>query len=76
MAMSVDKKVVPFSRRSYAKLPQILEVPNLVKVQLDSFRWFQEEGLKQLLQEMSPIKDFTGGRLELRSQRMRAISVP
>ena len=66
MAMIIDKKVLPVSRKSYASLPQILEVPNLVKVQLDSFRWFQEEGLKYLLQEMSPIKDFTGGRLELR----------
>jgi len=55
----------PVSRKSYARLPQILEVPNLIKVQLDSFRWFQEEGLKQLLDEVSPIKDFTGNRLEL-----------
>jgi len=52
-------------RKSYAKLPQILEVPNLIRVQLDSFRWFQEKGLKQLLEEVSPIKDFTGSRLEL-----------
>ena len=52
-------------RKSYAKLPQILEVPNLIEVQLRSFRWLQEEGLKQLLDEISPIKDFTGNRLEL-----------
>ncbi|MBI3931630.1 MAG: DNA-directed RNA polymerase subunit beta, partial [Chloroflexi bacterium] len=55
----------PVPRKSYARLPQILEVPNLIKVQLDSFRWFQEEGLKQLLEEVSPIKDFTGNRLEI-----------
>ena len=53
------------SRKSYAKLPQILEVPNLIKVQLESFRWFQEVGLMQLLDEISPIKDFTGNRLEI-----------
>ena len=35
-------------RKSYAKLPNVLEVPNLIKVQLDSFQRFQEEGLKQL----------------------------
>ena len=60
-----ERKLVPFSRRSYARLPQILDVPNLIKVQLDSFRRFQEEGLKQLLDEISPIRDFTGNRLEL-----------
>jgi DNA-directed RNA polymerase subunit beta len=57
---------MPFvPRKSYAKLPQILEVPNLLKVQTDSFRWFQEEGLRQLLEEISPIEDFTGNRLAL-----------
>jgi len=61
----IEKSRLPFSRKSYARLPQILEVPNLIQVQLNSFRWFQEEGLKQLLEDMSPIKDFTGNRLEL-----------
>jgi len=55
----------PFPRKSYARLPEILDVPNLIKVQLDSFRWFQEEGLRQLFEEISPIKDFTGNRLEI-----------
>jgi DNA-directed RNA polymerase subunit beta len=53
------------SRKSYAKLPNVLDVPNLIKLQLDSFQRFQEEGLKQLLEEVSPIKDFTGNRLQL-----------
>ncbi len=53
------------SRKSYAKLPYVLDVPNLIKVQLDSFQRFQEEGLKQLLEEVSPVKDLTGNRLEL-----------
>jgi DNA-directed RNA polymerase subunit beta len=52
-------------RKSFARLPEVLEIPNLIKVQLDSFRWFQEEGLRELLQEVSPIHDFTGTRLEL-----------
>ena len=60
-----DGMLSPVPKISYAKLPQILEVPNLIQVQLDSFRWFQEEGLKQLLEEVSPIKDFTGNRMEI-----------
>ena len=55
----------PVPLKSYARLPEILEVPNLIKVQLDSFRWLQEEGLRQLFDEISPIKDFTGNRLEI-----------
>ena len=61
----VGKTISPSFRKSYARLPEILAVPNLIKVQLDSFRWFQEEGLKQLLEEISPIKDFTGNRQEI-----------
>ncbi|MDD5039309.1 MAG: DNA-directed RNA polymerase subunit beta, partial [Dehalococcoidales bacterium] len=53
------------SRKSYAKLPDVLDVPNLIEAQLESFRWFQEEGIKELLDEISPIKDFTGNRLEI-----------
>jgi DNA-directed RNA polymerase subunit beta len=42
-----------------------MEVPDLIEIQLDSFRWLQEEGLKQVLEEISPISDFTGNKLEL-----------
>ena len=59
------KRMTPVPRKSYAKLSKILDIPNLIEVQLNSFLWFQEEGLKQLLEEISPIKDFTGNRLEL-----------
>jgi DNA-directed RNA polymerase subunit beta len=58
----LDKK----SLRSFAKLPEPLEIPDLIRVQLDSFRWFQEEGLRELFEEISPIQDYTGTRLELR----------
>ena len=51
--------------RSFAKHPEVIEVPNLVKVQLESFNWFKEEGLKRLFEEVSPIKDYTRNRLEL-----------
>jgi DNA-directed RNA polymerase subunit beta len=62
---NIEQKALFASRKSYARLPQILEVPNLIKVQTDSFRWFQEKGLRQLLAEISPIEDFTGNRLAL-----------
>jgi len=62
---NIEQKVPPIPKKSYASLPQILEVPNLIQVQTDSFRWFQEKGLKQLLEEISPIEDFTGNRLAL-----------
>jgi len=53
------------SLKSFAKLPETLEIPDLIQVQRDSFRWFQEEGLRELLGEISPIQDYTGTRLEL-----------
>ena len=38
----------------------VVDVPNLVELQLDSYRWFLEEGLKELFESFSPITDFTG----------------
>ena len=52
-------------RKSYARLPQILDVPNLIEVQLGSSQWLQEDGIKELLEEISPIEDFVGNKLEL-----------
>ncbi|HEX77345.1 MAG TPA: DNA-directed RNA polymerase subunit beta [Dehalococcoidia bacterium] len=52
-------------RKSYARLPEVLEVPNLIRVQLDSFQQFVREGLRELFQEVFPIEDFTGTRLAL-----------
>ncbi|HLF75876.1 MAG TPA: DNA-directed RNA polymerase subunit beta, partial [Dehalococcoidia bacterium] len=57
---------LPSSVKSYAKIPQIMEMPNLIKVQLDSYDWFKREGLRELLDEISPIQDFTGSKMELR----------
>ncbi|MDQ3045558.1 MAG: DNA-directed RNA polymerase subunit beta, partial [Chloroflexota bacterium] len=44
-------------RRTYARIPTVLEMPNLVQVQLESFKWFLQEGLRELLDEISPITD-------------------
>src|SRR3712207_136731 len=52
-------------RRSYARIPTVLEAPNLVQIQLDSFRWFTNEGLQELLDEISPIQDYNQKSMDL-----------
>ena len=51
--------------RSFARISSVLDVPNLIQVQLDSFEWFKSDGLKELFEEISPIEDFPGGRFQL-----------
>jgi DNA-directed RNA polymerase subunit beta len=46
------------NRRSFSRIPTVLEMPNLVQVQINSFDWFKNEGLAELLQEISPITDY------------------
>ena len=47
-------------RRTFAKIPEILEVPNLIDIQRESFKWFLSEGLDETFSDISPIEDFTG----------------
>ncbi|ONI40169.1 DNA-directed RNA polymerase subunit beta [Candidatus Epulonipiscium fishelsonii] len=47
-------------RMSYAMNDEIFEIPNLIEVQKDSYKWFLEEGLKEVFQDISPITDFNG----------------
>ncbi len=47
-------------RMSYSKQKEILEMPNLIEVQKDSYRWFLEEGLYEVFRDISPITDFAG----------------
>ena len=51
--------------RSYAHIPQILDVPNLIEVQVRSYNWFKTTAIKKVLEEVSPIQDFTGNKYEL-----------
>ena len=51
-------------RKSYARLDEVLEIPNLVEVQKNSYQWFLEVGLKQVFHDVSAITDYTGN-LEL-----------
>ncbi|MCL0059147.1 DNA-directed RNA polymerase subunit beta [Dehalococcoidia bacterium] len=53
------------TRKSFARIPEVVGVPDLIRIQHSSYRWFREEGLKELFEEISPIKDYTGNRLEL-----------
>jgi len=47
-------------RITFAKIPEVLPLPDLLSVQHDSFGWFLERGLKEIFEEISPIEDFTG----------------
>ncbi len=47
-------------RKSYARIPDVLALPDLIEIQLDSYRWFQHDGLRELFDEISPIQSFNG----------------
>ena len=47
-------------RRSYARIKEVMSMPNLIEVQKSSYQWFLEDGLKEIFQDVSPIQDFTG----------------
>ena len=50
----------PVTRRSFSRLPQPLEVPHLIDIQRESFDWFLREGLRETIDDISPIEDYTG----------------
>ena len=54
--MSVGKR----TRYSYAKIKDVMEMPNLLDIQKNSYRWFLDEGLAEVFRDISPISDFTG----------------
>ncbi|MCJ7712049.1 MAG: DNA-directed RNA polymerase subunit beta, partial [Chloroflexi bacterium] len=70
---SAPLAATPSGRLSYARIAEVrdgvsvdkFEVPNLIELQLESFQWFIEKGLRDLLDEISPIKDFTQKVMEL-----------
>ena len=47
-------------RLSYSKIKEVLDMPNLIEVQKDSYKWFIEEGLKEIFHDISPITDHAG----------------
>ena len=64
MALVKDQYFGKTLRKSYAKYEEILEMPNLLKIQKDSYNWFLEEGLHEVFRDTDAITDYTGN-LEL-----------
>ncbi len=48
------------SRMSYSRKKEVLEMPNLIEVQRDSYQWFLNEGLREAFADISPITDYSG----------------
>ena len=48
------------SRMSYSRQKEVLQMPNLIEVQKDSYQWFLDEGLKEVFEDISPIADYSG----------------
>ena len=68
MAISLAHNGQPMQEsqvKSYARIPQVLEVPNLIQSQIQSYEWFNQDGLREVYQEISPILDYTGKKYEL-----------
>ena len=64
-----DRRLAPTQQPDYKAFNSIsnnVDVPSLVQVQVNSFEWLKTDGLKDLLQEISPIEDFSGGRFDLK----------
>lgn len=47
-------------RMSYSKIDEVMDMPNLIEVQKNSYNWFLEQGLKEVFNDVSPIQDYTG----------------
>lgn len=47
-------------RMSYSKIDEVVDMPNLIEVQKNSYKWFLEEGLREVFRDVSPITDYTG----------------
>ncbi len=61
-----EKFRVPLIVKSYSRIPDVIALPHLVQIQLDSYEVFKDEALRELFDDISPISDFTGNRLEMR----------
>jgi DNA-directed RNA polymerase subunit beta len=67
LSVAESSRRAPYApaRKRYARIPEVLPIPNLIELQLDSYRWFVDQGLRELFDEISPIQDFTGKVMEL-----------
>ncbi len=48
------------TRRSYSRIKEVLDLPNLIEIQTNSYQWFLDEGLKEMFDDIMPIEDFQG----------------
>lgn len=53
-------KIGKRTRMSFSQINEVADLPNLIEIQLDSYKWFLEEGLKEVFEDISPIEDYTG----------------
>ncbi|MDD4587858.1 MAG: DNA-directed RNA polymerase subunit beta [Heliobacteriaceae bacterium] len=53
-------KVGARERWSFARIQEVMDMPNLIEIQQNSYRWFLKEGLREIFHDISPIQDFTG----------------
>ncbi len=54
------KVASPRARKSFSRIENVLDLPNLIDIQKASFRWFLDEGLRETIDDISPIEDYTG----------------
>src|SRR3990167_822994 len=64
-AVLAPEAIVAQPRKFFGRTHETAYLPNLIEVQLNSYKWFFEKGLKELLSEINPIRDFTSKNLEL-----------
>ena len=50
----------PRARKSFSRIENVLDLPNLIAIQKSSFQWFLDEGLRETIGDISPIEDYTG----------------
>jgi DNA-directed RNA polymerase subunit beta len=55
-----SRVAAPRARKSFSRLKHVLDLPNLIDIQKASFAWFLEEGLRETIDDISPIEDYTG----------------
>ena len=65
LAESASRFELAPTRENFSHIPEVLPLPNLIQTQTESFNWFVQTGLRELLDEITPITDFTGKNLEL-----------
>ena len=65
LSLSQDGPTRSIQAKSYSRISQVLDIPNLIRSQIESFEWFKTNGLTEVFQEISSIKDYTGTKYEI-----------